>query len=75
VSEGKERETVNNQMYSAPMLLVASHDPVHRNFCDVDFMDNFLFAESVKETIKSLLLDSKTWRIAPIFVVYKNDDS
>lgn len=71
-------------MYSTPMLLVASHDPVHRNFYDVDkkfSLNNFMSAAFVLRLIKKTIansyffvLDIKKWRIAHTFVVYKSDD-
>lgn len=71
VSE-KKRKTVNNQMYSTPMLLVASHDPVHRSI-DHEHENNFVSVLS-EETIININLDTKKWRIAPTFGVCKSGD-
>lgn len=71
-------------MYSTPMLLVASHDPVNRNFNDVYekfpldiFMSAAFVLRLIIKTIANsyfFVLDIKKWRIAHTFVVYKSDD-
>ena len=53
-------------MYS--MLLVASHDPVHRRF-EHEHENNF-----VSDKIKNFDLECEKWRIALTFGAYKSED-
>lgn len=60
-------------MYSTQMLLVASHDPVHRK-PNHEQENNFLSVLCAKAVIDFNFLDTKKWRIAPTFGVCKSDD-